>query len=480
MKGIFALLIVVLGVANLFFSEPLIFEYPVEVVFKTIENGGVLPAVLPIPSGDSSKEGFKWEFSPSIFSGEIPNEIPQDRYSKPLDPADNFYIFEEAPPFAMLSFEMGDGPFSLHAEYPLRREFLAFHSRSEANAPFVQEPPYISVDLNFPQKAYGVFKWDNQYLVIGRCKLKWGDWKYPVSLSNVSPYFDNLTYSYRSKAFQYSFHLISINPVLTDTEEASQSTVIPLNSDPLAPYFERVKTLVAHRVDMFPMKGMRLGIGEMTMIGGKVPDLFTLSPFSVYHNNFNEAYTNSIGVFDFSWTVLRGLNLYGELVLDDLVVPLTESPDSKPTAYALNFGVTKTVPLGIGRMILGLEYALATDWVYNAAVPYLKFYNRVSYLSNFPPSRNIVDYPIGFAYGPDSSLVSLTATFFNERSRIEVEFFHLKRGPRSIHSEYKKESSGETKTFRGFSVVFTQSNLSGFMKWTEGNWRSGIIYRWTL
>lgn len=470
-------LLVVLSVASFFFSEPLIFEYPVEVIFETIENGGVLPAVLPIPSGDISKEGFSWEISPGIFAGETLNEVPRDRYSNPLDPADNFYIFEETPPFAVLSFEMGDGPFSLHAEYPLKREFLAFHSRSETNAPFVQEPPYISVDLNFPQKAYGVFKWHNQYLVIGRCKLKWGDWRYPVSLSSVSPYFDNLTYSYRSNAFQYSFHLISINPVLTDTEEASQSTVIPPNSDPLAPYSERVKTLVAHRVDMFPMKDMRLGIGEMTMIGGKVPDLFTLSPFSVYHNSFNEAYTNSIGVFDFFWTVLRGLSLHGELALDDLIVPLTESPDSKPTAYALNFGVTKTIPLEIGGMILSLEYVFATDWVYNAAVPYLKFYNRVGYLSNFPPSRNIVDYPIGFAYGSDSSLVSLMATFFNQRLLIEAELFYLKRGPNSIHTEYKKESSGETETFRGFSATLTRSHWSGFVKWIEGNWRSGIVYR---
>ena len=461
-------------------AEPLVFDYTIDEMFETIESGKVLShAVFPFPSNEEMKSGFSFTLTPGIFFGKINESVPRDRYSNPIDPSENFYVYEKTPPFMTMSFDLGNDVFKLHVDYPLKREYVLFHERNITNIPITVVDTFFSIDLNFPQNAYGVFDLENQYFVIGRCKLKWGDAEYPVALSDTSPYFDNFTYSFLGDKVHYTFHFASINPVLTADEYASQTSVIPVNSDPTASYFTKVKTLVGHRLDFFPLENLRLGIGELTMIGGKFPDLFTISPFIVYHNNFNEGYANSMGVFDFSWTPIPGLNFHGELALDDLVIKLTES-DVKPTAFAFNIGVRKTVWTTLGNILIGAEYVKATDFVYNSFTPYLKFYNRITYLSNFPPSRNIVDYPIGFSYGPDSSLFSLKIDYYNEEITLELELFSLLKGPNTIHTEYGVQEQGETKRINGMSFSISYKGANVFFEGIGGKRRIGVVYRWAF
>ncbi|MCD6462218.1 MAG: hypothetical protein J7L52_00760 [Thermotogae bacterium] len=459
-----------------FADDPVCFEYPVKLIFETIESGKVLEnVVLPFLS-EYRSSGFSIRVDPSFhIDNGLVKKVEKDEHI--VRPYEEFYIYEKTSPFLTLLLDLNGGPLRIHVEYFLKREYMQFHNTGGiTNIPYSNVFPHLSLDPGYPYKAYGVLEFDGQYIVFGRCKLRWGEALYPVALSDVSPYYDNFTYHAQGSGVGYTFHLISLNATLTPEEWASQTSFVPPNADPGSPYTERVKTLVAHRLDFLISHNLRVGIGELTMVGGKYPDLYALNPFIIYHNNFNEGYTNTMGIVDFSWTPIKGLNFYGEFALDDLVVPLTET-DVKPTAYAFNLGLRKTLSTSFGNFIFGGEIAVATEYVYNTFLPYLKFYNRVKYISTYPISHNLVDYPIGFAYGPDAGLISLRFMYFNEDTEIELEFFNLRKGSRDIYTPYGEQLEKVEKQFLGVSILAKWKRMEFSFIMVDGKWRTGMSWR---
>ena len=466
------LITVILWISFIVFGtakEPLKFLYDVEGLYRTIIEGGIPDtAVLPIPREFADK-GFSFRITPALYIGSIVQEkIPRDRYTKPLNAYENFYTYERTPPFMTMSFDFLAGSFRFHVDYPLKREYLLFNLRDESNLPVTDRYPHISVDLNFPYNAYGVFQLGQQYIVIGRCKLRWGEALYPVALSDTSPYYDNLTYHLNAGDLKYTFHYISINPILTKSEWEEQEKVTGSDTP-------RLKTLVGHRLDVYISKNFRWGIGELTMIGGRVPDFHLISPFVIYHNNF-ESNTNTMGVLDFSWTPFSGLNIYGELALDDIIIPPSESFDS-PTIYAYNLGLRIPFKILKGSFLLNLEYIKVTELMYGKHLPYLRFYNRITYLTNFPPSRHIVDYPTGFAYGPDAEMLVFLLSYFDEDTVANLEIFGLNKGPRDLHTPYEEDVDGEMKKVLGARFSVTWKNMGITLELVNGRWRSGVSWK---
>ncbi|ADA66536.1 putative uncharacterized protein precursor [Thermotoga petrophila RKU-10] len=437
------------------FPEPLITQLPPQVVYENLESKRALPGVLPVPSGEK-KDGISFRVSPFFYSGNFEGKTKTGWFVLSDPPWENFYLYENIPPLFSALLEGNVGDVSFYTEIPFNNNYNYFYKESLNNIPPLWKE-IASPDSNFPYTAYGVYNGDSFYAVIGRSKIRWGSSEFPVAISDVSPYFNHFTFSTKGK-IQYTFHLVSINPVLTEDEWEKQSTFVPVNADPLSPYTEKVKTLAAHRLDFHIRENLRLGVGELTMIGGKYPDLFAVSPFSIWHNNYNEGYTNSMASFDFSWVPKKGFEVHGEFVLDDLVG--TTEDESKPTAYAFNVGARKTFSTGSLRGVFGVEYALATKFVYNTFLPYLKFNNRIVYLTNLPSSRTIVDYPVGFAFGPDAKLLNVSFDLFKENVSLETDFFYLVKGPNTLYTEYPTAEEGETKNIFGASLRGKIGNVS--------------------
>lgn len=45
--------------------------------------------------------------------------------------------------------------------------------------------------------------------------------------------------------------------------------------------------------------------------------------------------------------------------------------------------------------------------VHNDYLPYLRFNIRKFKINNYPGARYLMDYPLGFAYGPDATITAL-------------------------------------------------------------------------
>ncbi|MCD6551685.1 hypothetical protein [Thermotoga sp.] len=429
------------------FSEPLITQMTPQVVYENLEDKRALSGVLPVPSGEKENR-ISFSVSPFFYSGNFEGRTRTGWFVLSDPPWENFYLYENTPPLLSVLTEGSVGKFSFCMEIPFRNNYNYFYTSFLGNVPPLWKEP-ASADANFPYTAYGVYEGDSFYVVIGRSKIRWGSSEFPVAISDVSPCFNHFTFSTEGK-IQYTFHLVSINPVLTEREWEKQSSFVPVNADPLSPYTEKVKTLAAHRLDFHFGENLRFGVGELTMIGGKYPDLFTVSPFAIWHNNYNEGCTNSMASFDFSWVPEKGFEIHGEFALDDLVG--TTENESKPTACAFNVGVRRSFSTGSLKGVLSVEYALATKFVYNTFLPYLKFNNRFVYLTNLPSSRTIVDYPIGFAFGPDAKLLNVSFDLFKEDASLEADFFYLVKGPNTLYTEYPREEEGETQAFFGANL----------------------------
>ena len=384
--------------------------------------------------------------------------FPIGGWWKVLYEPSTFYIVDDIPPFADITLHFKNGPVTFHLETFSGREYMALRKWPDTSFFYIPTLPYISFDMRFPYRSYISLDLGNQKIKLGRDIVKWGYWRYPVALSGRFPYLDNLSYSANFGSTEYSFLIASINPVLSKEEWEIQSSLRPVNADPLSPYTEKSKSLIAHRLVFHPLDSLDLSLGELTIVGGKSPDLFAIDPLAILHNNFNEGYTNSMLDFSLSWDFLNGWNYYLEFALDDFAVPLTERADIKPTAYGLSTGFVKTLDLFGNPGYLELSYTKTTRWMYNTFLPYLKFNARYVFLSNFPVgSRAIVDYPLGFEYGPDAQMFSIY-TSFSGNPKLESEIAILLKGPATIETEYKSELPSVAKTYIMYMLKISLEN----------------------
>ncbi len=425
------------------------FDLNQRMVFEHLQNQVALPGMLPVV-GECQQNNATLRLNPFFQIFEKAEPIKTGWFEISTPPWENFYVFEKTPYLVELELNLNFGDFYVLATIQTRNNYAFFHRVSPTNLP-IHENPLVVLDVNFPYKGYGVYVKEEFFVLFGRAKLRWSSSDFPVALSDVSPFFDTFALSLGEKPVRYVFSVISINPVLTREEWERQTSFVPVNADPTSPYYERVKTLITHRLDFTLRDNLRVGIGEITMVGGKYPDLFVLSPFAIWHNNFNEGYTNTMVSVDFSWVPVKGFEIHGEFALDDLVVEATEN-ESKPTAYGYNIGLRKAFETEFGGFLVSAEYAKTTALMYNAFLPYLKFYNRIVYLCNYPSSRTIVDYPTGFVFGPDAQILNLSVAFFNDELYLNGNVFWLRKGPNDFHTEYPNVDESSVKDTFGFSV----------------------------
>ncbi len=448
-------------------------------IYEAIEKGTVPEMTYPIFVQETPKV-FSFDITPNFYLTNLNTSPVSSWYNVVVDGSTPTNIFNDLPPFMKMTLHYSGNSAALHFELFVRRSYNAFLKWPDTTAIITPQSPYVSFDSSFPYDAYIAFNTPEHRLIIGRTKISWGYWVCPVSISPSPPYFDNLTYEFKPfDWFKYTFNMISINPILTPEEYEVQKEFKPVNSDNIVPYDEKVKTLVAHRLEFHPLKNFTWAIGELGMFGGKVPDIYSLNPVTIWHNLYDAAYINVIGSFQVAWTFLPGWNFYFDFALDDFAVPLTEKEDVKPSAYGLSTGIYKSLSFFDFNILLHLSYSYTSQWVYNMFLPYLKFDTRYIILSNFPvPARAIYSYPIGFKYGPDAALISLKINIWKEKLSASFEIFNLTKGPATIITEYKSQLPDIYENFLGLKArIDTPWNLSINLFLLNTIYHVGIDYK---
>ena len=290
----------------------------------------------------------------------------------------------------------------------------------------------------FPEEGYLAFSSGNCTVAAGRLRTGIGLGDVNVFLNGDARWYDQVQFSWFSDKFRFFGFLATSSSYLEDEEyriqsysafdgddswgwdtinnhDASTQSVIPF------------KLFTYHRLEFKPFDRIGFGLGEMQLVGGKVPDLQNLLPSVVWHNTYSAGVSNVMAHADFWAVPIKGLLAYGEFVMDDTKAP-KESGASKPKCWAWELGTTWVLPVDSRdwRFSLNAEWSHADEWTYDRWQPYLTMYQR----QLITGGHAALDTPLGHPEGGDVDELALRFTALTRDGRkIAVGYSWICKGP---------------------------------------------------
>ena len=165
-----------------------------------------------------------------------------------------------------------------------------------------------------------------------------------------------------------------------------------------------------------------------------------LMPFYIIHRHRPNNDDNLIASFDFSLTPRRNLNIYGEILDDDIII--FKGGASK---YGVLVGLYGS-QLFSERIDLRMEYAQARKWTYT----------HVSHINAW----DYRDQPFGFWLGPDADeLYGRLSYLLKPGSYISANFDYVRKGEGSLDLPFEDEGGDKTPAFP-----------SGLVEKSAGGW----------
>jgi len=234
--------------------------------------------------------------------------------------------------------------------------FSPFHEGSEAGR-------HLYVD-------WGYLRWNNETvaLAFGRIPQKWGPGRFTqLLISDNSPHLDMLKVQFN---------------IMEELKFTGFTATIDSDSGTY---------LTAHRLDISPAHNLRIGLSESILFKSEGLDFAYMNPvIPWYPVQWNEREDdNAFFSLDVSWRPWRGLETYGELLIDDIQY---ENTDDRPNKLGWTVGLSTCLnSLDLGAVI---EYTRIDRFVYSQLRPCNYFLHDGAI--------------IGSALGPDADRVTLS------------------------------------------------------------------------
>lgn len=238
-------------------------------------------------------------------------------------------------------------------------------------------------DFQWPKRAIISVGGERWNLTVGRDRLSWGN----SHIGNFI-YDDHVDFQEfaRFSVFSEYFKYEAVNLFL-DTSYSSGN------------FF---RMLMSHRLEFRPFHAFTLAISENVMYQDDVLDLRFLNPAFIYHNLNEREKFNAIAHLEASYTMLPGLNLYGQFSLDQAIAP--NEDDAESTAWGVLFGIEYATILKEGMYSAALEGAMTLPCLYRRdGIDFLmgRRYAGLNADGNSHWYTQKFDY-IGFPYGGDA------------------------------------------------------------------------------
>ena len=311
-------------------------------------------------------------------------------------------------------------------------------------------------DGNWPYRSFLSAGGDNWNIQIGRDKLSWGPGETGnLTISNNMPYqnFGRITaYSdYFKYTFLTSFYPHPINYWDNQVPGAENPHWHGLDNTYWGPAYRGLSMYIGHRLEarLFNDKLTIAGVeGLMYLSEDNTIDVRALNPLNFNHNNYIARNSNSTLEFEFNYTPVRGLNIYGEMIIDEIAFPGIETPPSaenrrNPTAMGFILGVKGVYTVGNGILHASAEFARTDPYLYlrdgvdrdNAAGNQEGYYG-ISYVvairnwSSVGAGITYDEYFQGYTFGPDAVVANLKAGWTTADLRLSVEgsLFYMAHG----------------------------------------------------
>jgi hypothetical protein len=260
---------------------------------------------------------------------------------------------------------------------------ISFGTYSYAtNIPFLDIVSGMNISTELSDRAFVAIGGNNWSAQFGRDQLSWGNGvSGNLFLSDNLEYQNMGRYTFFGKNFKYTY-LASFFPFQANYVETEGFELNTSQTDTLQGF----SMFTAHKIEgrtLFGRLGWGLSEGLMFVSEDGTFDVAALNPMLSYHSLFYKANSNSIIAADLDFTIGNNLNLYAQVVIDDLVVPIGESKTGSwsPDAYGAIVGLRYTKD--------ELEYQNSSSFEFAYTTPYL-------YLRNDGTSDTQDGYGINF------------------------------------------------------------------------------------
>lgn len=330
----------------------------------------------------------------------------------------------DLPPAAQLELSRAVSPHTFaYFRLAMRRDLRAWHEDPlGGNLPLSDR----EVDLNEPSRGYFHAESESFAFTLGRLPVHWSpSTEFGLALSRATPFHDAAQVVLKFPALRYRYLVSSLNPWLEGTPSPNSSgegyppgseeyrqrhypDQVSVNAHRRV-YDARLKTLVAHRLEG-GWRAASFGITELAVVGGKLPDLQDVNPFSFFHNNFKEGYINKALSLDARAVLPRGFAIGAEAYLDDLVYRGTETGETSRSLIGWLLVLEHSIPVR-GALVRQSLHAVRTDpLMYDYYQPLNTAYSRRIYSTNMQRQgdrdfvdKYVVDHPLGYARGGDAA-----------------------------------------------------------------------------
>ncbi len=315
---------------------------------------------------------------------------------------------------------------------------------------------------SFPHRAFAAVGGDGWSIEVGRDRLRWGAGTTGNTvLSDNFPYHDMFRATAYGEKLKYTY-LVSFFPSkLNYYDEYGFQGLGSVNS---TNQLDGLFFYTAHRFEFRLFKdkvGFTLTEGLMYASPTNNIEIQALSPIYFMHNAFMPKNSNSTLAFEVDWTIIKGLNVYGQLLLDQGRMPGIEAisgqiePGESPDGNAYLVGAKYMLGLKGGVLTINPEFAYVSPFCYLRDSGYTSEYGMdyvgavKSRLYGFEDRSNAPDiiyedYVIGYTYGPDCMVANLAADWEGEKLSLSANGMLIVHGTHDPWTKWTETPEGLT------------------------------------
>ncbi len=233
------------------------------------------------------------------------------------------------------------------------------------------------------------YQFKNGYISVGKDNFIWGYGENGnIVLSNKAPSYPYIRLDYKPiKWLSFNYTHAWLNSNITDSSLSYLNNSGRLENDKRIIFIQ--KYLATHSIQITPMKGLNLAIGESIIYCDKMDPgfLIPINLFKFYDNNKSnyqiEAGSNGQYFFSInSRNQIKKAHLYGTLFIDEIKVSaiLNKIEKRNQLGYTLGASITDVF---IPYLTIGTEYTRVNPFVYNNLIPAQTYTSYGFYLGDW-------------------------------------------------------------------------------------------------
>jgi len=217
------------------------------------------------------------------------------------------------------------------------------------------------------------------------------------------------------------------------------------NSSAIQNYYRTVdhaKYMAAHMIEFTPARGINVSLGESVVYSDRGPLLIYMIPVmffkSAEHYNGDKDNVQWFGNLDLN--LIRNVNLYGSLFIDELNIDDLFDPDKQWYQVGYTAGL-QAYDLLVKNLELTVEYTRLNPWVYAHKQPATEFTNNGFVMGNWM-GQNADNLFFDLGYRPMRSLL-LGATYeiFRKGGEEDIAYQYMLPSQKFLYGPLHEERS---------------------------------------